>query len=169
MLMPDFPDRTVPLSVSVILALGIASFSFSPILVRYGSEAPSLAVATLRTIMAVLLLLPFVRGRHLAAYRRLGRRDLLGILAAGVLLGLHFFLFFESLYNTTVASTTSIVALSPIFMAGIGFLFLGERLRPVVMMGIVVATAGGVLIGWGDAAGGHAPNPGWGNLLAVGA
>jgi drug/metabolite transporter (DMT)-like permease len=98
------------------------------------------------------------------SWREAGRIGL-----AGVLLGVHFYLYFESLYHTTVASTTSFVALSPIFMAAIGFVVLRERLPLSMTVGILIATAGGAVMAWGDTRAGAAPNPAWGNLLAVAA
>ncbi|MEZ4701764.1 MAG: DMT family transporter [Rhodothermales bacterium] len=159
----------MPTHVRVVLTLGILSFCFSPILVRYASEAPALAVAVWRTLFAVLFLLPFLRTAHLKRYARLSAAEYGRITAAGILLGVHFYLFFESLYNTTVASTTMFVALSPVFMAAIGFVVLKERLTPAVLAGIAIATLGGAMIAMGDATTGSAPNPAWGNLLGVAA
>jgi len=153
----------------VLVALGLVSFWSTSVLVRFAGEVPALALLVWRTMIAVFCLLPFLRKHHLAIYRRMSWREAGRIGMAGFLLGLHFYLFFESLRHTTVASTTVFTALSPIFMASIGFFFLRERLPPAAILGMVVATGGGAMIAWGDASTGSAPNPAWGNLLAIGA
>ncbi len=153
----------------MLVALGLFSFWSTSVLVRFAGEVPALALLVWRTAIAVACLLPFLRSRHLAIYRRMSGREAVRIVMAGFMLGLHFYLFFESLRHTTVASTTIFTALSPIFMAAIGFFFLQERLPPAAILGIVVATGGGAMIAWGDSATGSAPNPALGNLLAIGA
>jgi drug/metabolite transporter (DMT)-like permease len=163
------PVGGTPRHVVVLVVLGLFSFWSTSVLVRFASEAPALALLVWRTMIAVCCLLPFLRGRHLAVYRNMSWREAGRIGMAGFMLGLHFYLFFESLRHTTVASTTIFTALSPIFMAAIGFFFLQERLPPAAILGIVVATGGGAMIAWGDSSTGSAPNPALGNLLAIGA
>jgi drug/metabolite transporter (DMT)-like permease len=102
--------------------------------------------------------------------RRFAVRDGFLILAAGVFLGLHFIAWIESLYHTTVASASVFVTTSPIMLAGLGYVVLGERLSGTTLAAIVVAVLGSALIGWADA-GTVTLGQGalWGNSLALGA
>lgn len=152
------------------LGLGILSFTLSPILVRLAAEAPGLTLAVWRTGLACAVLAPFAAARIGPAVRRFTRRDAALILAAGVLLGLHFIGWIESLYHTSVASASVLVTTNPLFVAVLGFMLLGERLSAPTAAAIGVAVGGAALIGVSDldpAAAGPAPL--WGNGLALGA
>jgi len=97
-------------------------------------------------------------------------RSLVLMLCAGGVLGFHFLLWIESLGHTTVASASIFVTSSPILLAGLSYLVLGERLSVGTLAAIVVAVGGAVLIGWADAGTmsmGHGAL--WGNSLALGA
>jgi drug/metabolite transporter (DMT)-like permease len=143
----------------------------SPILVRFAGAAPGMAVAVWRTVFAALLLTPFALPRIGAEVRRFSCREWLLILGAGILLGLHFVAWIESLYHTSVASASVLVWTNPIFMALLGFLFLRERLTKTVVVAMMVGVLGAALLGWGDLAhpGGAVSNPLLGNSLALAA
>ena len=153
------------------IGAGVVSFALSPILVRLAEAAggsSGLAVAAWRTGLSVLLLAPFAIPRVKREWSALSRRDVVGTSAAGVLLGLHFICWIESLYHTSVASSTVLVTTSPIILAVLGYVLLGERLRAGVVGGIVVAVLGAALIAYGDAA--HAATGTlFGNALAFAA
>lgn len=159
---------TVPSSVHVILALGLMSFSLSPILVRLAGDAPSLSLVVLRTFFSIVILAPFAIAREGKAMLQLTRKEISVIVVAGVLLGFHFFIFFEAIRLTTVASATVFISLTPIFLGLLGFVFLKERLSVYVVIGIVFAVIGGLMIAYGDSgADVQAVNAPLGNLLAL--
>ena len=155
----------------VAMGLGVVSFAFSPILVRWAEAAggtSGLAIAAWRTGLSALLLAPVAAPRLRADWRTLPTRDALLTGAAGVLLGVHFVCWIESLYHTSVASSTVLVTTSPVILAVLGFVVLGERLRMRVVAAIVGAVAGAALIAYGDAAR-AAVGSLFGNALAFGA
>lgn len=158
-----------PFRVYPILAAGLLSFMASPLLVRYASEAPGLAVATWRTLFAALMLAPFALPRIGPEVRASSGRERWMVAAAGLLLSLHFITWIESLYHTTVASASVLVTTNPIFIALFGYLFLKERLARGTVAAIGVAVGGAVLISLGDAGviDAPAPNPLLGNSLAL--
>ncbi len=160
-----------PPRVYLILALGLVSIMLSPILVRFAGSAPGMAVAVWRTVFAAVLLAPFALPRIGPEVRQFSRREWMLVLGAGILLGLHFAAWIESLYHTTVASASVLVWTNPIFMALLGFLFLRERLSKTVVFAMLGGVLGAMLLGWGDlvAPGGQASNPMLGNSLALGA
>ena len=144
------------------------SISMSPILVRLAGDAPSVSLVVLRTFFSIVLLAPFAIKHEGRAMLNLSRRELIGILVAGVLLGTHFYVFFEAIRLTTVASATVFVSLTPIFLGILGFLFLKERLSGYVIIGIVFAVIGGIVIGYADSGEGvQAVNAPLGNLFAL--
>ena len=167
--MPEPTGGTRPARVYVILGFGLLSFTLSPILVRYASSAPGLTIAVWRTVLAVGLLLPWAVPRITDDVRRFTRREWIMIVAAGVLLGLHFITWIESIYHTTVASASVLVTTNPLFIAVLGFVFLGERLSGRVVVSVLLAVAGAALIGWSETAttAAPAPHPLLGNALAL--
>lgn len=153
--------------VVLFLATGLLSFSFSPILVRLASDAPAVTVAVWRTLFAVAFLTPFVAGRPAREIRRLSAREWGLITLAGVLLGLHFIAWIDSIYHTTVASASVLFATNPIFIAVLGFWVLRERLHRRTVVAIVIAVGGAALIALGDASDASRPDAEFGNALAL--
>ena len=159
-----------PDSIYWILLAGVLSFSVSPILVRLAGDAPSLSLVVLRTAFSIVILAPFAILRAGNEMLKLSRKEWIGILGAGTLLGIHFYVFFEAIRYTTIASATVFVSLSPIFLGILGFVFLRERLSKYVIIAICLSVTGGIMIGVGDAGqSSGALNPVLGNLLAVSA
>ena len=160
-----------PPQVVGALGLGVVSFAFAPILVRWAGDVPGVAIAAWRTVTAAGVLLPgLLRPAARAQLRRFSGRDALLILGAGVFLGLHFILWIESLSHTTVASASVFVTSSPIILAVLGYVLLGERLSAPTVLAICGAVAGAAIIAWADA-GTIDMGRGalWGNSLALGA
>lgn len=162
-------DVARPRTLVPLLVAGLISFSFSPILVRLASDAPGVAIAVWRTTFAVLALAPFAFRNARVEIASLSGRERFLVCVAGVLLALHFITWIESLYLTSVASASVLVSISPIVLAALGFLFLGERVSLPVVLSIIAAVAGAIIIGIGDAGAGAgtASNPALGNFLAV--
>ena len=142
----DWPPR-----LYVVLSLGVLSFAFAPILVRWAGDVPGLAIAVWRTVTAAVVLLPVAVVRIGPEVRQFTHRDVGLIVGAGVFLGLHFIAWIESLYHTTVASASVLVTTTPILLAILGYLVLGERLRWTTVGAIGAAVGGAALIGWADA------------------
>lgn len=158
--------------IYVLLTLGVLSFTLAPILVRLAGDVPGLMIAVWRTVTAAGVLLPVAAARQetVEEMKQLSGRDGLLILVSGVFLGLHFITWIESLYHTTVASASVFVTSSPLMLAGLGYVVLGERLARTTIAAIIVAVLGAATIGWADA-GSVTLGQGalWGNALALGA
>lgn len=140
-------------NIGLYLALlfGVLSLSTSAIFVRL-ANAPSAITAFFRLFFAALLLMPFLltskeNKRQLLSLSK--KQWTLGILS-GLLLSAHYMLWFESLRHTSVASSTVIVTLQPLFSIAIGYVFLKERFHKSAIGGCLIAIAGCFLIGWGD-------------------
>jgi drug/metabolite transporter (DMT)-like permease len=137
--------------VVLVLGAGIAAVSSAAILIRLAA-APALATASWRLAIATILLLPVwawrARRRAHAAPPR--RRSAAALLAAGGFLALHFGLWIASLSRTTVASSVTLVALNPMFVAVFARVLLGERISRRTAAGMAVAIAGSLVIGGAD-------------------
>ncbi|WJQ83006.1 DMT family transporter [Brevibacillus brevis] len=148
------------------LLIGVIAISSSAIFVKL-SDAPAPIIATYRLIFSVLLTLPFLfwnRGA-LTEIGAISKKVWLLCILSGTFLASHFLLWFESLNYTSVASSTVLVTLQPLFAFIGGYFFFGEKVRFLALSGGLLAIAGSFVIGWGDfQVGGMAL---WGDFLAL--
>ena len=123
--------------------------------------APALAVAFWRCLLGVAILLPpaLVRGDRFPQ----GRTLYVGI-ASGVALGAHFGFWISSLDFTSVAASVVLVSNTPVFVAVLAYLVLGEKTTPLSFAGILVALAGTAVIAQDGSVGSAAL---FGNALAL--
>lgn len=137
-----------PLNVYLALTAGILSVSIGSILIRLAQadQMPSILIAASRVFLAALVLTPITLRRHSAILRGLKRSDLALALISGIFLAIHFAAWVTSLEYTSVLLSTVIVTSSPIWVALLEFVFLRSRLPRLVIIGLIVAIAGGLLI-----------------------
>lgn len=133
------------------LLFGVFSLSTSAIFVRLANAPPAIT-AFYRLFFTTLVLLPFLlfSQKNRQALSTLSKKQWgLGFLS-GLLLSAHYVLWFESLHLTSVASSTVIVTLQPLFSIAGGYFFLKERFHKRTMLGCLIAIIGCFIIGWGD-------------------
>ena len=136
------------------IVTGIAAVSSAAIFIRYAQrEAPSLVIAAARLTLASLILAPIAWIRYRHEYGRLTRLDGGLAILSGIFLALHFATWISSLEYTTVASSTVLVSLSPLFVAVASWLFLREKIGRAVIVGLAVALIGSAIIGLSDRGG----------------
>ncbi len=133
----------------VAIAIGVISVSLSAIFVKL-SSAESAVIAFYRMLFSVLIMSPVFLLKYKSELKLLQKRDWLFSIVAGVFLAFHFILWFDSLNYTSVASSTVLVTLQPIF-AFIGtYLFFKEKVAFQSIVAVIVAISGSLLISWGD-------------------
>ncbi|MCR8847554.1 DMT family transporter [Rossellomorea sp. SC111] len=148
----------------LILAIGVISVSTSAILVKV-SSAPSGILAFYRLFFTVLLMSPVFFLKYVKELKLITVRDWMFSILAGVFLAFHFILWFESLHYTSVASSTVLVTLQPLFAFIGAYLFFQEKLTAKALLSAVLAVAGSFIISWGDfRISGSAL---WGDILAL--
>ncbi|MFD7521612.1 DMT family transporter [Paenibacillus chitinolyticus] len=140
----DKPLFPVPLAFIV----GIIGISFSAIFVRW-SEAPVAVTAMYRLLLTNLIMLPFLF-KYTAEIKAIRWKSVFGLIGSGLFLALHFLLWMASLSYTTVASSTALLTLEPIFvMIGAYWLF-RQKNNWGTVIGMLIAMIGAAMIGWGD-------------------
>jgi drug/metabolite transporter (DMT)-like permease len=160
---PPSPGR-----VATILGVALLAISVAAVFIRL-ADAPGVVVAAWRMVIATVVLLPIT----VRALRRtpLHRGNLAPTLGAGVLLGVHFATWISSLSFTTVAASVSLVATTPLWVALMSWAFLRRAPTLTVLLGVLVAVAGGAIIAFGDLLGNapaaSAPAPLLGDALAL--
>ena len=124
--------------------------STSAIFVRFAGEVPSIAVGFLRLSFAMPFLALPALCWHQDELKKLTKKQLLGSLLAGFFLFMHFFTWFLSIVNTTVASAVILCTLHPIFIVLITMIFFHEKTNLKVLGGVAVALTGAAVVSWGD-------------------
>lgn len=157
-----------PTADLALLGVAVLAISTSAPLIA-SMVAPALAIAFWRCVLGSGATLPFAWWRHRAEIRGLSRAELRLTAVAGGLLAAHFAAWLPSLRFTSVASSTALVAMQPVWAAmfawwrgayvargvwvGIGIAFLGVllltgidfSLDPTALIGDGLALLGGML------------------------
>lgn len=150
----------------IMIVIGVIGISLSSIFVKY-STAPSAVTAAFRLLWTILLMTPVIFGKkdvrmelfHID--RNTGVRSCL----SGIFLAIHFTLWFESLFHTSVASSTSIVCTEVIWVS-MGFcLFMKGKLPKKAVATIFITFLGSILIAYADSFSGGSHL--YGDILAL--
>lgn len=152
--------------IYLALAAGVFMLSASGVFAKV-ARAPAGVIAFYRLFFATLALLPWLLSH------KNDRRELRSLspiqyaegALAGFFLAVHYVMWFESLRYTSVASSTVLAALQPLFSVIWGRLFLGETLSAHALTGGAIAIAGLAVVGWSDFS--VSSQSLWGDLLAL--
>ena len=139
------------LKTYLILFGGVFALSTSAIFVKI-ADAPSAVIAFYRLLTAGLILFPFLilRRSSREEVKTISKKQWIQIISAGLFLALHYVMWFESLRFTSIASSTVIVCLQPLFSIALERFILNQRIKPMAMAGCLIALVGSVIIGFGD-------------------
>lgn len=153
---PTAPSRQRQLSrttVVVGLVIGVTAVSYSAIATRFAIEggAGPVAISFWRSFAGALLLAP-AAARAARIDGPMSRQQRRWVAMAGAFLGLHFALWLSSLEYTTVASSVTLVTMSPIFVALGARRLLGEVVTRRTWIGMGVTITGALAIGLADGA-----------------
>jgi drug/metabolite transporter (DMT)-like permease len=124
--------------------VGVAAVSTAAPLIRE-ADAPALAIAAWRNLLAVPILLAMVLVAHRQAVAATDTRQRRLTVFAGLLLGAHFATWVPSLELTTVASSVALVCTQPVWSA-LFARWRGEEVRRRTWAGIGLALGGVVLL-----------------------
>jgi len=147
----------------LVVLFGVLAVAFSSIFTKL-AQAPPLIIAAYRLGFTVLIIATptYLTGQD--ELRAIRKRDLGLACLAGVFLALHFAVWISSLSYTSIASSTVLVAMQPLFVISGGYLFYRERIGRLGLLGVAMALLGSILIGVHDfRIGGQAL---WGDILA---
>lgn len=135
----------------IFLFIGVLAISTSAIFVKL-STAPAAVIATYRLCFSTILILPALlfNKKYLGEIKNLNKKQWGLVVLSGVFLGVHYILWFESLRFTSVASSTVLVTMQPLFAFIGSYVLFGERLRKLSICGGFLSIFGSVVIGWGD-------------------
>lgn len=138
--------------IILYLIAGLSTFAFAPIIVKWAGESNPIALATWRTFIAFIILLPIWVKKHLTTntLRQNLKEDIHLKILSGFALGLHFTLWISSLSYTSVASASVLVAVHPVILILAESLLFKVRFNFFVWIGVMISFTGSVLLGWLD-------------------
>jgi len=143
---------SVPAALAV-LVVSLAAVSHGSIFVRLADAHP-FVVSAFRVGIAALVVVPpavVLRRRELAA---IDRRALACCLGAGAFLAVHFITWVASLRYTSIANSTVLVTLNPVWIAIVTTIATRRRPGRLVLTAIALAVSGSAIVGWGSSADG---------------
>ncbi|PHD65177.1 EamA family transporter [Bacillus toyonensis] len=134
-----------------ILFFGVFALSTSAIFVKL-ADAPAAIIAFYRLLFATVILLPLLlfNKRNRNELKTLSKKQWGFGFLSGLFLATHYVLWFESLRYTSVASSTVIVTLQPLFSMVGGYFLFKERFTKGEVIGCFIAISGSIVIGWKD-------------------
>lgn len=135
----------------IFLFLGVLAVSTSAIFVKL-STAPAPIIATYRLVFSTLMILPVIlfNKKYIVEIKKLKFKQLVAVFLSGIFLAIHYILWFESLRFTSVASSTVLVTMQPLFAFIGSYFFFGERLKKISLFGGFLSILGSCIIGFGD-------------------
>lgn len=131
------------------ILVGVISVAMSAIFVKM-TTADAGVTAFYRMLFSILLMSPVFLYSYLPEIKKLSKRDWAFSAVAGIFLAFHFILWFESLNFTSVASSTVLVTLQPLFAFAGTYFFFKERLSLKTLISGIVAITGSIIIAYGD-------------------
>lgn len=130
--------------LKILVFMAVCFISSSAILVKL-SQASPIEIAFFRLLISTLFLLPFFI---------INRKDLKNLtisvfllcITSGLFLGIHFFVWFASLNYTSVANSTVLVTMSPIFTVIGGTLFLKDYISKKQIALVIITLIGSFIM-----------------------
>lgn len=141
--------KSTPLRAYGVIVVAIVATSSAAILIRLALDEnmPPLLIACARLLIATVVLTPIALRRYRAQMASLSTGEYKLIALGGVCLAIHFTAWVASLQHTTVLVSVVIVSTGPIWVAIMEVVFFHIRLSRLVVLGLLVALAGGAVIG----------------------
>lgn len=138
-----------PMSAYIAIFVAVASISAAAILIRFalGEAMPPVLIAGSRLFIATVVLTPITLTRFWSHIQQLTRKEFILASISGIFLAIHFLAWVSSLQYTTVLVSVVIVTTGPIWVAILEVIFLRIQLSRLVVIGLVIALAGGIFIG----------------------
>lgn len=150
---PEAGQKIVPTGQNrqalLALLLGGVLIGCSPIFVRL-SELDAVATAFWRLLLALLPLAFVARRERTGTARPAGWRDIAVVSLPGLVLGAELALWHSSLHLTSVANSTLLVNLAPVFVVLYTWLALGKAPRPIFALALVATILGVVMLKGGS-------------------
>ena len=125
-----------------IVLIGVLFVSFASIFIKL-SSAHSLIIATYRMLFTVIILLPITFKKKVSL--NIDKKTMLLSILSGLFLALHFGSWISSLKYTSVANSTVLVTIHPIFIVIISYFLLKEKVSYKMVFSILITILGSII------------------------
>ncbi len=134
--------------VYIMVLAGVFSVSTSSVFIRM-ADAHAAVVALYRMLFSALFTSLIMVRLSQGEIKKLSREDTVLGLLGGLFLALHFLTWILSLQYTTIAASTTLVSLHPVFILSFNYVVYRERYTRLALGGAAVALMGAAVIGVG--------------------
>ena len=129
------------------LFFGILAVSTASILIRFAqSEAPSLVIASMRLLIATIIVAPVVFVKYRDQALSVQRNEMKFLVLSGAFLAIHFAAWITSLEFTSIASSVVLVTTTPLWVAIFSPILLKEKNSSSIWIGLILAIMGSSLV-----------------------
>lgn len=157
--------RIPPFNPYIAIFIGVIAVSSTAVIIRMIDGVPSAIIAHYRLLFAILLMTPIVLRKFHHELRSIPLKSWIRLIGSGILFGIHFLFWYESLNHTSVASSVLILTLHPIFIFIGSYFLYQEKFSSGIVISLIIVLFGGSIIGWGDYEFGDVAF--YGNVLAI--
>ena len=130
--------------ISILLFIALMSVSTSPIVAEYLKNVPAISISFWRMFIAAMILWIYSILKKQGKIK--SNRNLRKIILAGILLGIHFALFFQAIKMTKIANATFLGTLAPIFTLFLEVVFLKRKFNKYILFGLLLSFMGAIII-----------------------
>tara|TARA_B100001094_G_scaffold39285_1_gene33723 strand:- start:442 stop:1299 length:858 start_codon:yes stop_codon:yes gene_type:complete len=132
------------IKITLLLILALFSVSTSPIIGRALENVGAISISFWRMILASIVLWIFSFFKPQGKINIIKNRN--KIIYAGILLGFHFALFFESIKITSISNATFLGTLAPFFTLILEIYILKRTFSKVILFGLIITFLGSLII-----------------------
>lgn len=133
--------------IGIILTFSLFAVSTSSVIARYLPGVPAVVIAFWRMAIAGLLIWIY---SYIKVQPAINKTDLKYYFLSGLFLALHFTAFYGAVKHTSIANATLLGITAPMFTIIYEKLFLKKTVRPLVLIGFVLAGTGTLIITGSD-------------------
>ncbi len=127
------------------LFVGIICVSLASIIIKLITDVPSSVVATYRLIISSIMLVSYYLFKN-KKLPKLSSKDWFMAFLGGIFLSAHFIFWISSIKYTSIPSSVTLVATSPIFVGLFSYFVLNEKHDILMIAGIVLSVAGSIIL-----------------------
>jgi len=138
--------------IPIILGIALLSISTSSIFAKYLPEVPAIVISFWRLAIASVLILLYT---FIEPQSKIKPRDYILYVLAGIALALHFAFFYAAIKHTSIANATLLIITVPMFTLLFEKFILKNKLKPILLAGLVIILGGTFIITLSDLASGE--------------
>ncbi len=137
------------IKITAALITGIACVSFASILIRLADDVPSVVMTAYRLTIASFILIVWSLSKRYKIFPN-SKKELLLAALGGLFLSAHFIFWIASIKYTTISSSTTLVATSPIFVGILSYILFREKQSLAIQISILLSIAGSAVLASSD-------------------